>query len=237
MVKWRDHREDKHPSLRWGAIGVALAAFGATALFAREKGLSPMAVPDALTREGRGERVGPIDASSLEAGYEIVDTNVGALVKVMLISVAIGAFSVALVFWMFARFNTHYQDTRIGMTRQQSAAIEPPLPHLQAAPYRDIDATIMEQKRRVETYGWNDPEHTSAHIPIARAMQQVVGKSLDADASSDASGAPATRAAMPELPAYSAARPQDKPGNSVQGEGRPGSIAPSYEPKATETKP
>ena len=42
--------------------------------------------------------------------------------------------------------------------------IVPPLPHLQAEPYHEIEATLMEQKPTASTtYGWNDAAHQSAH--------------------------------------------------------------------------
>ena len=235
MARARETRDDRTSGFRWGAIGVTLAAIGATAIFRRKKGAT---APESESTGGRGTRVGPINAPSLKAGYEVEDTNVRALVKVMVIAVGLGIVSLVFVFWMFARFNTHYQDARTGLTSQQSAAIMPPLPHLQAEPYRDIDATIMEQQQRIETYGWDDAAHSRAHIPIIRAMRQVVGKSLDAGLQTDASGPPATGAPMPELPAFSAAQPQNKPANHVKGEGNSGAIAPSYKPSnTTETKP
>ncbi len=238
MDRARGSHDDRKTSLRWGAIGVALAAVGATALFTRKQGGGAPTASSSESAEGRGQSVGPINAPSLEAGYEVEDTNVRLLVKIMVISIVLGIASLTGVFYMFARFNTHQRDARIGLTTEQSAAIAPPLPHLQAEPYRDINATIMEQQQRIETYGWDDSAHSQAHIPIVRAMQQVVGKSLDADAQSDQSTTPGTTVPMPELPAFSAAQPQNKPGHSVQGEGRPGAIAPSYDPgTTTEAKP
>ena len=135
------------------------------------------------------------------------------------------------VFLMFARFDRGFRAPDKILTSVQRAPIAPPLPHLQANPYRDLNTVLMAQDRRLTTYGWNDPDHTSAHIPIERAMQQVVGKPLDATAEADAAGAPGTTQAFPAEPALEPLRPQNKPANSVEGEGRAGKVAPSYDPK------
>ena len=218
------------------AAGVALAAVGATAIYDRFRG-KPSAIE--VEREfltGRGTSEGPVSAPSLAAGYEVEDTNVRMLIGIMVVAILIMVAGVAGVFRMYASFDRHFQSADIGMTTEQKAPIVPPLPHLQAEPYRDIDAMIMEEKQRITHYGWNDAAHTSAHIPIERAMRQVVGKPLDGTAQADARGPAGTDAAMPVLPAYDAARPQFKAADHVQGEGRPGAVSPSYDPK-TEAKP
>ena len=221
--------------LRWAA-GFALAAVGATALYDRARrtsgsgGAAAKADPQAEFSTGRGTPQAPVDRASRRAGYELADTNVRLLVIVMVVSITIMIAGLAGVFFMFASFDKHFLGQATAETPEQRAEIVPPLPHLQAEPYREIDATLMQQVQRLTTYGWNDAGHTSAHIPIERAMRQVVGKSLDASATADAAGPAGTSEAMPSLPAFNAAIPQDKPANRVQGEGRPGAVAPSYDP-------
>ena len=137
---------------------------------------------------GRGAPRGPVDLKSKQAGYELADTNVRNLVVIMVVSIVIMAVGVAGVFAMFASFDRHFIAQSATDTKEQRAAIVPPLPHLQADPYREIDATLMEQTRQLTTYGWNGEARASAHIPIERAMRRVVGKPLDAPVGQDAAG-------------------------------------------------
>lgn len=223
----RDRPQDRR--LRWAA-GLALGVVGATAIFdrlrpARVKTAPADAVPDLEDASGRGAPQGPVNAPSLKAGYEVADTNVRVLVIIMVVSVALMVGGVAAVFWMYAGFDRHFRAPDASMTVEQRAPIVPPLPHLQAEPFREIDATLLEQKRQLTTYGWGDPSHKQAHIPIERAMRLVVGKPLDPAA--QAKGA-APSAPLPSLPA---AQPQAKPATHVPGEGRPGVVAPSYDPR------
>ncbi len=96
----------------------------------------------------------------------------------------------------------------------------------------------MQQTQRLTTYGWNGSDHTTAHIPIERAIQQVIGKPLDGSAQADAAGPKGSDAPQPATPAYNADLQQEKPANRVQGEGHPTAVAPSVtEPLTTETKP
>ncbi len=230
MDRARASRERVKSGLRWSAAGGLVAALGATAWFKR-KHAAAAADPAAEFAAGRGAPSGGVDRASREAGYEVVDTDVRSLIKVMVVAIGLGIVSLTLVFWMFARFNAHYRGASAGLTSQQSAAIVPPLPHLQADPYRDIDTTVMEQRKRIDTYGWDDPSHRQAHIPVARAMRQVVGTSLDADVRSEPLKSPAP-ALAPATSPVDRAEPQDKPANHMQGEGRPGMVAPSYDPRA-----
>lgn len=225
-----------------GAAGAAVMA-GAAALIGRSGLRSGNDAPhadDALDEDssGRGEpREGP-DAESRRSGYDVKDAKVSVLVKVIVISIAIMVISVAAVFYMFSRFDKAFQEPNAVLTAEQRAPILPPLPHLQAEPYRDIDAVLMEQTRRLTTYGWNGPDHRDGHIPIERAIQQVVGKPLDGPAQADAAGPRGTDAPQQATPAFNADIQQQKPANRIQGEGNPNAVAPSVtEPLGEGSKP
>lgn len=45
----------------------------------------------------------------------------------------------------------------------------PAAPRLQEHPARNL-AGYRAASRDAEAYGWNDPEHRSAHVPVRRAM-------------------------------------------------------------------
>lgn len=228
------------------AAGGLAAAAGAAVLFGRgnkssakrQRGAVPQSeYPDEDT-SGRGEpRAGP-DAESRKSGYDVKDASVSALVKIIALSVTMLILSVAAVFYMFSRFDHAYQEPNKDLTAEQLARVSPPQPHLQAAPYHDIDAVLMEQTQRLTTYGWNSSDHKEAHIPIERAIQQVIGKPLDASAQADAAGPKGSDKPQPATPAYNADIQQEKPANRIQGEGNPNSVAPTdkIEP-LPETKP
>lgn len=56
----------------------------------------------------------------------------------------------------------------------------PAAPRLQSDPRRDLLATQMAQRRRLQQYGWNDPQHRSAHIPLQQAMARLAAAGADA---------------------------------------------------------
>ena len=229
--------QDGRSGRRWTAATVATfgAALGATVLadrlwFRRKPDLSTVEEQGgSLT--GRGNPGEGPSVRSRDAGYETTDANVRSLVIIMAVAVALMGGGLTSVFLMFARFDRGFRAPDTILTSVQRAPINPPLPHLQAEPYRDLNTVLTEQDRRLTGYGWNDPDHKSAHIPIERAMQQVVGKPLDGTAQAEAVGAPGTTQPFPSEPAIEALRPQNKPANHVQGEGRAGAVAPSYDPK------
>ena len=160
------------------AAGLVVGAIGALALKPRPASESPS--PDAEFAAGRGAPAGPVDPAAKDAGYELGDANVRSLVIIMLVSVVLIAGGVAGVFAMFGAFDRHFQSASDGLTAEQRAVIPPPLPHLQIDPYRDLDTLRTEQERQLTTYGFAAPHDAQPHIPIERAMQQVVGKPLDA---------------------------------------------------------
>ena len=222
------------------AAGAAVAGAAAMIGFKSAKGKSTPApereYPDEET-SGRGKPAAGPDRESREVGYDVKDASVSALVKVIAISLTIMVVSVAAVFFMFSRFDHAYQEPNADLTAEQRAPILPPLPHLQAEPYRDIDAVLMQQTQRLTTYGWDGSDHKGAHIPIERAIQQVIGKPLDGAAQADAAGPKGSDAPQPATPAFNADLRQEKPANRVQGEGNPNAVAPSVTEPLTETKP
>lgn len=233
----QEHGPSRAP-LRWAA-GAAILAAGATAVFdrvkAKREGRSGEQNRDPSAREldaefeaGRGEPRGGVSAASKRAGYELKDARVRDLAVIMVVSVALIGGSLAGVYAIYGSFDRHFAKANADMTAEQKTVLMPPLPHLQAEPYRDIDALVMEQQQRLDSYGWNDPDHKSGHIPIERAMEQVVGKPLDATAEADAAGAPGTTSHLPQTPAFPAAQQQSKPANDMPGEGNIIKVEPSY---------
>ena len=217
----------------WATVATFGAALGATVIADRlwfRRASAPE--EDTGPASGRGRPGKGPSLHSREAGYETTDANVRDLVIVMVVAITLMAGGVTTVFLMYGHFDRTFRASDKALTAIQRAPIDPPLPHLQAHPYRDIDAVLMEQNQRLTSYGWDSPDHTSAHIPIARAMGQLVGKPLDGPAQTEAVGAPGTAQPFPSDPAFNALDAQHKPADRMQGEERPGAVAPSFEPKA-----
>ena len=214
-----------------GAAVAAASAVGAVAMFGRgdKTDTSPPAIEfsDEET-SGRGQPSRGPDPASRESGYDLMDASVASLVKIIALAVTTLVVSVAAVFFMFSRFDRAFQEPNKDLTAQQRAPVPPPLPHLQAVPYNDIDAVLMEQTRRLTTYGWDSSAHKGAHIPIERAIQQVIGKPLDQSAQADAVGPKSSDAPQPATPAFNADIQQAKPANRVQGEGNLDAVAPTF---------
>ena len=229
-----------------GLAAGAVAAVGAAAILGRVDRASDKDETTPVSEaaypleevSGRGEPAEGPDPESRESGYDLKDAKVSALIKIIAISLTTMIVSTTAVFYMFSRFDHAYREPDGTLTAEQRAPIVPPLPHLQAEPYRDIDAVLMEQTRRLTSFGWNSSDHTGAHIPIERAIQQVIGKPLDGPAQADAAGPKGSDAPQPATPALNADLPQDKPANRIQGEGNPNAVAPNLPaPPAPGAKP
>lgn len=110
--------------------------------------------------------------------FEPQDTRVASLAWVMVVSIVIIASSIALLFGIIGHLRS-IDDRGPVLTSEQAAAILPPGPALQADPYRDLAQERQREQKLLATYGWVDPGHTKARIPIDRAIALVIGKSLD----------------------------------------------------------
>lgn len=114
-------------------------------------------------------------------GHETRDVNVRNTVLVMA-GLGLGAATVvggmALLMHVFAAWQ---REALPALTPQQTQALVPPPPNLQANPYADLDRERAADRARLDGYGYLDAEHTRARIPIDRAMQLAVGRSLDGE--------------------------------------------------------
>ena len=61
-------------------------------------------------------------------------------------------------------------------------AAVPPRPRLQDDPRRDLIAAQQAQRQRLQAYGWDDPQHRFAHVPVERAMAVMAGAASTAPA-------------------------------------------------------
>ena len=133
--------------------------------------------PSGASASGRGSD-GSDDAEHHVFRYEPHDADARTLARIMAVAALVVAVAIAGLFALLARF--HSADS-LGppLTAQQQAVIVPPGPPLQAEPFRDIAALRERETKLLSTYGWLDPEHRRARIPITRAEALVIGRPLD----------------------------------------------------------
>ena len=144
------------------------------------------------TRSGRGGHSTPASPAAVAVGYEVVDAKSVSIIKwaALLFGSAVLAVGLMVVLVNIFEAGTARRDSRL--TPEQTTAIVVPLPHLQAAPYLDLHRERAREDGLLSGYAWLGAGHSAARIPIARAMQLSVGRSLDLGPLSATSGAVAS---------------------------------------------
>jgi hypothetical protein len=128
---------------------------------------------------GRGLPGTPPSARSLRLKYEAVDMSARDMTLVLLgLAIFVAVFGGGAI-GMAAIFHT-WNARQPAYTPQQTARIVPPGPHLQVHPHAELREERAREVQLLHAYAWLDDKHTTARIPIARAMALTVGKSLDA---------------------------------------------------------
>lgn len=114
-----------------------------------------------------------------DPGHETRDVNVRNTVLVMA-GLALAALAVVgAMVWLMGTFAASQRRALPTLTPQQTTRLAPPPPNLQADPYADLDRERAEAAARLSGYGYRDEAHTRARIPIGRAMDLTVGRSLE----------------------------------------------------------
>lgn len=166
--------EQKRGLRKWGTIWrlVALGslAMGALALIRR------MPVP--VTAVGRPRT--PPSPQALESGFEIKDIDERTVVYILGTIAATTALVIGIVSVMIWRFDIARTQSFAALSPQQTAQRVPPSPHLQINPFADLAQQQARESRLLHSYGWTSADHSTARIPIDRAMALTVGQSLDA---------------------------------------------------------
>ena len=162
-------------------LAFAGAVAGVSALFmgqaARKRALESGADPFG-EETGRGKPSDPPAPQAVAKGFEIEDMSAAAM---GLLSAGL-AIAIAVSIWLMVLMLHSFQADREqapALTAEQQAPIATPLPHLQAHPVRDLATLRQAQSDRLSHYGWADPQHARARIPIGEAMQRTIGQSLD----------------------------------------------------------
>jgi hypothetical protein len=151
------------------------------ALLKRLGGLIVVASGAAVLFGGRPKRhpSRPPSARAATLGYEPEDVNAVEMTYVLaglLIGAGLLTRAMFLLVWIFGALGRPPQPN---LTRQQTAVVEPPAPHLQIHPYADLASVRLHEEGVLNSYGWIGRDRTHAHIPIDRAMPLLVGHGLD----------------------------------------------------------
>lgn len=152
--------------------GLVPAILAALAL--RGSGLVP--------REGEVRPSGPVPRDPQGPGHETSDVNVRNTVLVMSGLALTAAAVVGGMVLLMNLFAARQEAALPALTPQQTTRLVPPPPNLQPDPYADLARQREGAEKARDGYGYLDPEHSRAHIPIDRAMSLAVGRSLDGGA-------------------------------------------------------
>ncbi len=156
-----------------GAVAGTGAALGGVFAWHRKQDREPP-----LDASGRGEPGTPPSPQAARQGFETEDMS-GALMGVLAVGLGV---AIAVAIWLMVMMLHGFQASREAappLTAQQQADPPPPLPRLQPAPWHDLADVQRSELERLDRYGWVDPQHSRARIPIGVAMQRIVGQSLD----------------------------------------------------------
>jgi len=127
---------------------------------------------------GRGLPATPPSPQAARKGFETEDMSAALMGALTVgLGITIGG-SIWLMVLMLHSFQAARQDAP-PLTTQQQATIAIPLPHLQANPYLEIDNFRHGENNRLGRYGWIDPQHLRARVPLGVAISRTVGQSLD----------------------------------------------------------
>jgi hypothetical protein len=128
----------------------------------------------------RGKSSIPPSGEAVMSGYETTDIDVRGTTFILAGIAATTALVIGIVFILVWRFDVARHAAWSHLTPQQTARLVPPAPHLQLHPFADLARVRIREDRLLHSYGWTSADHSTARIPIDRAMALTVGKSLDA---------------------------------------------------------
>jgi hypothetical protein len=114
--------------------------------------------------------------------YEHTDAHVWLIAKFifwLLITAVLTHFGLGFMYQMMIEQGERRDE---GEIRYPLAASEemrlPPVPRLQQAPAHEIDDFRRSEQQLLNSYGWQNREMGTVHIPISEAMRLVVERGL-----------------------------------------------------------
>ncbi len=161
------------PSRAIPLLATALALAGGVAMFGKRRPAL------GTSASGRGQPTVPANPKAKSLGYETEDISAKLVARILAGFAGTAIVSIAILFLMIHFFRTADRADRPALTREQSAEVVPPGPHLQRAPYQELHDEQGAEEGKIEAYSWVGQDHKLARIPIDRAMALVAGRSLE----------------------------------------------------------
>ena len=162
-----------------GALALGSALLTLRIVLPTQAALESISAEASSEQLGRGYPGEPPSREARRAGHETEDMDATLMVRLAL---GLGATVLVVVFLMVGFrlfFTSTLQASRPQLTTVQTTQAEPPLPHLQANPVQELADYNAAQNALLHSYGWVDPAHTRARIPIDRASSLILGHPLD----------------------------------------------------------
>lgn len=157
-----------------GALaGAGAAVIGSAAWRRRQVGTDPFS-----EETGRGTPAVPAAPQAVRKGFEVEDMS-AALMGTLTVGLGV---AIAVSIWLMVLMMHSFQASRReapALTAQQRATIATPLPHLQSDAVHELANFQHGEDERLFHYGWADPQHRRARVPIGIAVGRTVGQSLD----------------------------------------------------------
>lgn len=128
---------------------------------------------------GRGQPSHTVSRRVREAGFEPEDMSARGTALVIAGWIGLVIVVVGGLLWLLSFYIHQDRVEASHVTAQTSAPVVPPGPRMQADPPRDL-ATLREHEAQIlDNYAVLPDEATHVRIPLSRAMELVVGRSLD----------------------------------------------------------
>jgi type IV secretory pathway VirB10-like protein len=114
-----------------------------------------------------------------EPGHETRDVNVRNTVMVMAGLALTVLAVVGTMIWLMDTFAARHRPAPPAQAPPRAPPVGPPPPHPQAPPVPPKDRARAAAEASLAGYGYRDEARTRARIPIGRAMDLIVGRSLE----------------------------------------------------------
>jgi hypothetical protein len=113
---------------------------------------------------------GFIPTSASPSAHEASDLHVPAILRVAAVLSFTLVASILVLILFFRHMEQEYPGRTSEAAPQVTASDLPPVPRVQAFPLRDLQAVRDVENSHLDHYGWIDPQHGVAQIPIERAI-------------------------------------------------------------------
>jgi hypothetical protein len=134
---------------------------------------------------------GFIPPSASPSAHEAADLHVPIILRVAVVLGFTLVGSILLLILFFRHMERKYPGRTSEAAPQVTTSDLPPIPRVQTYPLRDLQAVRQVEDSHLDHYGWIDPQHDVAQIPVERAMVLWV-KSYSATPATNAAPMPGT---------------------------------------------